>query len=163
MSKEKKKVNKDERDKQILRLEEELKKEKDASLRLRAEFENYRRREAQDKEEFVKFAAGNVILEILPILDSFERAQKSFEKHKDEVAEIIKGTALIHKQFEDILKKLGVEKIESLGKSFDPNLHEAVMQQEEKDKAKNIVLEEVQAGYMMQGKVLRHAMVIVSK
>ncbi|MBU0579911.1 MAG: nucleotide exchange factor GrpE [Candidatus Margulisbacteria bacterium] len=150
-------------EKKNLALEESLKKEKDSYLRLRAEFDNYRKRMALEQEDFTKYAASNFILEVLPILDSFERAQKSFEKHKDEVDEIIKGTALIHKQFEDILKKMGVEKIDCLGKSFDPNLHEAVMQQESADKEENTILEEVQPGYMLQGRMLRHAMVIVSK
>ena len=150
-------------EKKIKELEEALKKEKDSYLRLRAEFDNFRKRQAQEREDFIKFAASNFILEILPILDSLERAQRSFEKHKDEADEIIKGTALIHKQFEDVLKRMGVTRIESIGKSFDPNLHEAVMQQEAKDKEENTVLEEVKPGYLMQGKVLRPAMVIVSK
>ncbi len=144
-------------------LEEALKKEQDSYLRLRAEFDNYRKRAAVEKEEFVKYATANVLNEILPIIDNFERAQQSFEKHKDEKEEIIKGVALIHKQLEDLLQKFGIKKIECLGKPFDPATQEAIMQKETTEGEDNIVLEVVQPGYQLEDKVIRHAMVIVSK
>lgn len=150
-------------DDRIKGLEDELKKEKDSYLRLRAEFDNYRKRMAQEKEDFAQYAASAVLLELLPIVDNFERAQHSFEKHKDDTDEIIKGVALIHKQMEDLLKKTGVEPIECQGKPFDPVTMEAIMQKEVTEGEDTIVLEVVQQGYRVKDKLLRHAMVVVSK
>jgi molecular chaperone GrpE len=162
VKKEAEKKPKDEKAK-TAELEEELKKEKDSYLRLVAEFNNFKKRTQEEKEEFAKFAAERSLVEILPIYDSFERAQKAFEEHKEDTEELIKGFSLIHKQFEDVLKKLNVTKIECIGEAFDPNLHEAIMQQENGEKEANTILDEVQPGYKLGEKIIRHAMVIVSK
>ena len=88
-------------------------------MRLYAEFDNFRRRTAQEKEELAKYATEGFVRELLPLMDNFERARASFEKHENEVDELKNGLILIHKQFEDILKNSGVEKIEVAGKPFD--------------------------------------------
>ncbi len=147
----------------ITALEADLKKEQDSYIRLRAEFDNYRKRIQAEKEELSKYAGSKVIMELLPVVDNFERAQQSFEKHHEDVDEILKGVALIHKQLEDLLSKLGVKKIDCLGQVFDPLQQEAIMQKESAEGEDNIVLEVVQPGYILEDKVLRHAMVIVSK
>jgi len=150
-------------DQKIMELEASVKKEQESYLRLRAEFDNYRKRMQQEKEELSKYAGSKVIMELLPVIDNFERARQSFEKHHEEVDEIIKGVALIHKQLEDLLQKLGVKKIECFGQKFDPESQEAIMQKEVTEGEDNIVLEMVQPGYVLEDKVIRHAMVIVSK
>jgi len=140
-----------------------LKEANDKHLRLYAEFDNYRKRVQAEKEELSKTALSALLKELLTILDSFERAQESFEKHINEKEELIKGVALIHRQFEDILAKNGIKKIETKDKPFDPQLHEAIMQQEAAGVATHTVLEEVQKGYLLNDKLLRPAMVIVAK
>lgn len=143
--------------------EQELKEANDKHLRLYAEFDNYRKRVQAEKEELCKSASSNLLKELLPILDSFDRAQQSFEKHSDEKEELLKGLALIHRQFEDILTKNGIKKIEAKGKLFDPQLHEAIMQQEAAGVTPHTILEEVQIGYLLNDKLLRPAMVIIAK
>ena len=146
--------------------EQQKNKEKEAEdkyLRLYAEFDNFRKRTQLEKEELAKYAAAETVRTLFPLMDSFERAQSSFEKHTDDTEELKKGLALIHKQFEDILKKLGVVKIETKDVFFDANLHEAVMQQEAAGVEPQTIIEEVQAGFLINGKVLRYAKVIVAK
>lgn len=142
---------------------EQLKAAEDKYLRLYAEFENYRKRTCAEREDLAKYAAGNLIKEFLPVMDSFERAKGSFEKHTEDVEELKKGLALIHKQFEDTLERVGVKKIVAKGEKFNPNLHEAVMQQEAEGVAAEMIIEEMQPGFMLHEKVLRHSMVIVAK
>ena len=144
-------------------LEEQQKTDKDKFLRLFAEFDNYRKRTIAEKEDLAKFGAVELLKQLLPLLDSFERAKVSFEKHSDEKEDLKKGLALIHKQFEDILAKIGIKKIETIGKQFDPRFHEAIMQQEQKGATPNTILEEAQPGFLLYDRVIRPAMVIVAK
>ncbi len=149
--------------KELQAKEVELKEQQDKNLRLYAEFDNYRKRVTAEKEELCKTATTALLKELLPILDSFERAQQSFEKHKNEKEELHKGLALIHRQMEDALAKHGIKKIEAKGQKFDPQLHEAIMQQEAAGVEAHTVLEEVQKGYLVHDKLLRPAMVIIAK
>jgi molecular chaperone GrpE len=126
-------------------------------LRALADFDNYKKRAAADREQFVQFANETLITGLLPILDGFERALK----HKSS-AEMIKGLALIKKQLEDVLIKHGVKEIEALGKQYDPHRHEAILQKEHKG-PEGIIIEEMQKGYTLHGRVIRPSMVIVSK
>lgn len=143
--------------------ESELKDQQEKNLRLYAEFDNYRKRVMAEKEELCKTATTGLLKELLPILDSFERAQQSFEKHKNEKEDLHKGLALIHRQLEDALAKNGIKKIEAKGQIFDPQLHEAIMQQEAPGVESHTVLEEIQKGYLIHDKLLRPAMVIIAK
>jgi molecular chaperone GrpE len=136
---------------------EELTETKNRLLRALADFDNYKKRAALEREQFVQFANEALIAELLPILDGFDRALK----HKAS-AEMTKGLALIKKQLEDALKKHGVQEIEALGQPYDPNLHEAILQQEHKG-PEGVILEEMQKGYTLHGRVIRPSMVIVSK
>ena len=140
-------------------LAEQVEEQKNKYLRALADFDNYKKRTAIEQESFVQFANERLIKEIIPALDNFERAFQVVKSHNDE---FIKGISLVKKQLEDSLKKFGVEEIKSKGLAYDPNIHEAILQKES-DKEENIILEEVQKGFMLNGRLLRPAMVIVSK
>ena len=131
----------------------------DRLLRRQAEFENYRKRNERDRSDFLEYAGMEVVREILPILDDFERALKtesSDEGHR-------KGVELIYQRLLDTLKKIGLEPIEvAPGTEFDPNLHQAVVRVETEDAPDHTILEEFQRGYNFKGKLLRPAMVKVA-
>ena len=142
--------------------EEELQKKiddlTDTVKRVQAEFENYRKRADRDKAEFCRFADAKIISKLLPLLDSFELALKNKDKKED----FIKGVELIYSQMFSLLEKEGLKRIETEGKKFDHQFHEALIS-EKSDKEENIVLEELQKGYTLRGNVLRTAKVKVSK
>ncbi|BAT71914.1 molecular chaperone GrpE [Thermosulfidibacter takaii ABI70S6] len=144
---------------------EKLKKERDALydklLRTLAEFDNFRKRIQRDLEVAKELANETIIKEILLVLDNFERALEAIEQNKN-VESFIEGVKLIHKQLKETLKKFGVEEIEAVGKEFDPNVHEAIMQVEDEEKD-NVVVQEVQKGYKLKGKLIRPSKVIVTK
>jgi len=126
--------------------------------RLQAEFENYKKRIDQEKKEFVKFSNEELITELLRILDDFELAITNCVV-KDEFH---KGVELIYANLYSALEKFGIQKIECLNQKFDPYLHEALLA-EESDAEQNTVLEELQKGYRLHGKVIRHAKVKIAK
>ncbi|MBN2112371.1 nucleotide exchange factor GrpE [Candidatus Woesearchaeota archaeon] len=126
--------------------------------RVQADFENYKKRVEKEKKEFTKIACSGIISEILPILDTFELALKN----TDDKEEFTKGVEMIYSQLFSTLEKIGLKPIESEGKKFDPYLHEALMQ-EESDKEEGTVIEEFQKGYLLNGKVIRHSKVKISK
>lgn len=144
----------------------ECQKEKDEYLagwqRARADFLNYKKEEMERIEELLRYADIGLILKILPVLDNFEEAQKKLQKEA-EGDENIKGFLQIKKQIEGLLEARGVKAIDGLGKKFDPNFQEIVEEVESKDKESGIVLEEVQKGYLMEGRLLRPARVKVTK
>lgn len=136
---------------------DELAETKNKLLRALADFDNYKKRVAADREQFLQFANEALIIELLPIIDGLGRAM-----NHDASEEMTKGIALIKKQFEDILKKYGVSEIEVLGKPYDPHFHEAVLQKEAPG-PEGVVIEEMQKGYILNSRVIRPSMVIVSK
>ncbi len=142
-------------------LKEQIEEYKNKLLRALADFDNYKKRTAIEREQFVQFANETLISELLPIIDGFGRAMAAAEKVKAG-EEMIKGLALIKKQLEDTLKKHGVEEIEALGKAYDANVHEAILQKEHEG-PEGVILEEMQKGYTLHGRVIRPSMVIVSK
>ena len=142
-------------------LQEQLEETKNRLLRALADFDNYKKRAAIEREQFVQFANEALITEVLPILDGFGRAMDAAAKIKVG-AEMTKGLALIKRQLQDVLKKHGVLEIEALGKPYDANLHEAILQKEDKG-SEGVILEEMQKGYTLHGRVIRPSMVIVSK
>ncbi len=134
---------------------------KDLYLRKVAEFENYKRRTDAEKTEFFSYANHKLIGELLPVLDDFERILKAYnEKHDTE--SLKKGVELVYDKFTGILAKQGLKEIDSDGKEFDVNLHEALFQQPDGEKEPNTVLTTHEKGYFLKDKVLRHAKVIVS-
>lgn len=149
-------------EKQVQDLKQQLVDAEDKYLRLYAEFDNFRKRSLQEKADHTKYAARNLIEQLLPIMDSFEHSRASFEKQNCGLEDMQKGFALIHKQLEDALQRIGVTKLVPKGEVFDPKFHEAVMQQDS-DQPAHTILEVLQPGYTIYDKLLRPAMVIVAK
>ena len=151
-------------DAQVLELQETLeKKEKelaeqnDKYLRLYAEYDNFRRRSAKERENIYFDAKSDTLKNILPILDNMERATAFSEADK-----ILEGMNLILKSFNENFAKMDVKEIEALGKTFDPNIHYAVMHIEDENFGENEVVEVLQKGYICGEKVIRYAMVKVA-
>jgi len=131
----------------------------DRLARLQAEFDNFRKRQAKENADFRDYALTNAIRELLPILDSLDRALQT----EPEGEHFRKGVELIDKQFHDALARLGVEPIEAKGQPFDPNLHQAIQMVESSEVDENHVVNELQRGYRIKDRLLRPAMVTVSK
>ena len=143
---------------QIEALEKELAEMKDRYLRVAAEYENYRRRSAKERESFYQDATAAAISAMLPVLDNLERA--AAQPTEDEA--FMKGVELTLKQFGECLEKLGVKEIPALGEQFDPNLHNAVMHVEQEGCDDNTIVEVFQKGFIMGDRVVRHAIVKVA-
>ena len=137
---------------------------RDRLLRVTAEFENYKKRAERDINDFRKFANESLIKEILPIVDNLERALEIPEGDSEATSDNMReGVEMTLKVLLSCLKRYGVVPIDSLEKPFDPNFHQAVMQEESETRPDNTVSQELQKGYMMQDRLLRPAMVVVSK
>lgn len=143
--------------KQNKKLQEELDTTKDTLLRLRAEYDNYRRRSIKEKEGIYSDAYVDVIKEILPVIDNLERAIAADGTLED----LKKGVEMTMKGCQDAFSKLGVEEIDATGE-FDPNFHNAVMHIEDESLEKNVVAEVFQKGYKKDDKIIRHTMVKVA-
>jgi molecular chaperone GrpE len=148
-------------DARVADLEKQLKDAQDQNLRTLAEFQNFRRRMEEENRRYAAFANEELVRTFLPILDNFERALAAAEKNQSFEA-LMGGVALTHRQLLDLLKKNGVEPIETKGKSFDPNFHEAVERVSEADEPENTIVQELQRGYMMNSRVLRPSLVKVA-
>lgn len=136
----------------------------DEAIRAKADLINYRKRKDEETSRLLTYCNEDLILEILPILDNFERAIKMDDDNlEDEVSKFLEGTKMIYSQMVSVLEKYGVKEIESLGKVFDAKYHQAVMTESVEDKEKEIILEVYQKGYMLKDKVIRPAMVKVNK
>jgi molecular chaperone GrpE len=131
-------------------------------LRTQADFDNYRKRTQKEKESFAKYASINLITELLPIVDNFERAF-SVVVVDDQVDSFSKGMDMVFRQLQSILQNEGLVPIESVGQPFNPEFHQAIMQVESDLYPNGTVVEEVQKGYMLKDRVLRPAMVKVSE
>ena len=150
----------DETHKQLEDSKKEIQQGKDDYLRLMAEFETFRRRSAEDRLSLISSAAADTIKGLLPVLDDCERAIKMLEGSSDEAAK--EGTALIYNKLMAYLKTRGLEVIEAVGKPFDTDFHEAAAQfPAPEESLKGMVIDVVQTGYTLGGKVLRYAKVVV--
>lgn len=130
-------------------------------LRLAADFDNYRKRQEHEREELLKFGTENALKKLLDVLDNFERGEKALE-NVDDCEKVKESFELVHKQTVEILTKLGLEEIETAGKEFDPNFHDAVMQTPTSDYPEHTIINELQKGYKIGEKVLRPALVNVA-
>ena len=130
-------------------------------LRLAADFENYRKRQAQEREALLKYGAQECMKKVIEVVDNFDRAIQSVEKI-DNVEKMKETFFVLNKQLMDSLTKLGLEPIQSVGQKFDPNLHEAVMQTQSEEHEEDTIINELQKGYKLGDKVLRPAMVNVA-
>ena len=130
-------------------------------LRLAADFDNYRKRQAHEREDLLKYGAENALKKMIEVLDNFERGEKALENVED--CQTVKDSFnLVHKQVMDVLTKLGLEAIDTEGKEFDPNFHNAVMHVEDENYGENTVVEVLQQGFTLGDKVLRFAIVKVA-
>ncbi len=140
------------------KLRAELDESKDKYLRLMAEYDNFRKRSAKERLELSATVKGNTISEILPVFDNFERALAA----ETQDTAYKQGVEMIFKQFGDMLAKLGVEVIDPIGQTFDPNIANAVNQIEDENLGENEVAQVFQKGYKIGDKVIRYAMVAVA-
>lgn len=152
----------DEEIKEEVSPENQVNELKDQLLRKAAEFENYKRRTEVYQSELLKYAAESFILKVLPVYNDFERSLSHIKEAKD-VDAIKAGLQLVFDKFTKALNEQGVSKMVTVGREFDFNLHEALLQQEADNAPPNTVIQEVEPGYLYKDKVLKHAKVIVSK
>lgn len=143
---------------------QKLRAERDALFdrlaRLQAEFDNFRKRSGKENSEFRDYAVADAARSMIPVLDSLALALKNADAHPENFR---KGVELIHKQFQEAMQKLNVQRVEAQGQPFDPRFHEAIEMVESNEVADNHVLEELQAGYRLKDRLLRPAMVRVAK
>jgi molecular chaperone GrpE len=151
-----------EKDLKIAELEKEIEKLKDKFLRKAAEFENYKRRTENDQLSLIKYSGLSFILKLLPVMDDFERSLDHIEEAKD-INALKAGLKLVYEKLSKALDAEGVKKIDAVGKPFDVNFHEAIMQRKDDSVEPHTVLEEVEKGYLYKDKVIRHSKVIVSE
>lgn len=147
--------------KEFDKLKEDFDKLNNQYLRLAADFDNYRKRQEQEREALLKYGAENALKKLVEVLDNFERGEKALESVED-CQKVKDSFNLVHKQTADILAKLGLEEIKAEGEEFDPNYHEAVMQTPSSEHPENTVITVMQKGYKMGDKVLRPALVNVA-
>ena len=148
------------------KLKEEIKALKEEKIRVLAEMENLRKRFDREKIDSIKYGSVNFARDILSPGDNLERALSAInnkEEHSQSIKNLIDGLMMVKKELSTALEKHGITKIESLNKKFDPNLHQAMMEIENNDLEEGLVVQEIQAGYMMYERLLRPAMVGVSK
>ncbi|MGL5269841.1 MAG: nucleotide exchange factor GrpE [Selenomonadaceae bacterium] len=136
----------------------ELQEVNDRLMRLRADFDNFRRRTRQEKEELSAVVLQNFMTELLPLVDNFERALAAETADADSLRE---GIVMVYNQLAAVLQKNGLEPIKAVGEKFDPNFHQAVMRVEDATKEDDTVVEELQKGYIVQARVIRPSMVKV--
>lgn len=146
---------------ELEKVREESRVNYDHYLRALAEVENMRKRSAREREEYVKYATVPIIKKALPIIDDLERALNMSAQHQD-YASLHKGVEMILKSMHEMIKAEGVQAIEAIGKPFDPEYHEPLVLEESTEHPSNTVLEELQKGYVLHGRVIRPSLVKVS-
>jgi len=147
---------------EIERLNDQIKENNDRYLRLVAEFENFKRRNARERIELIQTAGKDVITDLLDVLDDSERAQKQMEI-TDDVKQIKEGVQLVFTKLRNSLSVKGLKPMEVVGKDFDPDLHEAITQMDAGEEMKGKVVAEIQKGYYLNDKIIRFAKVVVGK
>lgn len=147
---------------EIQALKEQLEDRNNQYLRITADFENFRKRTRKEQEELDERSKCNTILELLPVIDNFERARTQLKAEGEEAINIHKSYQGIYKQLVECLKRVGVVPMRAKGQEFDPMLHEAVMREPSSEFEDGFVIEELQRGYLLGERVLRHAMVKVA-
>lgn len=150
------------KDKKLEELQNEINALKDKNMRIAAEMVNTLRRKDEETTRLLKYSNESLITELLPVIDNFERALNVDAKTTD-IESYQKGMTMIYNSLKNILEKFEVKEIEAIDKEFDPSYHQAVMQEEKEGTKENIVIEVLQKGYTYKDKVIRPAMVKVSK
>lgn len=135
---------------------------KDRWIRQQAELENFKRRAQREKADFLRRANEGMVRDLLPVLDNMERALAHAQASGEDNA-VTQGISMTHQELVKVLERHGLERVEALGQPFNPEFHEAMLQQEDPDQDDNTVLSELSRGYVFQGRLLRPSMVVVSK
>lgn len=143
-------------------LREQLEAEQNKYLRLLADYDNFKRRVQKDRQDAEKFRSQSLLTDLLPVLDNFERAL-AVETNSEEAASLLKGLQMVQSNLLEAVKREGLEEIKALGEPFDPNFHQAVMQEKDENAEPGSVLMELQKGYTLKGRVLRPSMVKVNE
>ncbi|MAV10051.1 MAG: nucleotide exchange factor GrpE [Synechococcus sp. MED850] len=131
-------------------------------MRIAADFDNFRKRQSRDQDDLRQQLVCSTLTDILPVVDNFERARQQLNPEGEEAQALHRSYQGLYKQLVEVLKQQGVARMEVVGQDFDPNLHEAVLREESQEHPEDVVIEELQRGYHLNGRVLRHAMVKVS-
>ena len=131
-------------------------------MRIAADFDNFRKRQSRDQDDLRQQLVCSTLSEILPVVDNFERARQQLNPEGEEAQALHRSYQGLYKQLVEVLKQQGVARMEVVGQEFDPTLHEAVLREESTEHPEDVVTEELQRGYHLNGRVLRHAMVKVS-
>lgn len=152
----------EELEKQLNASDKEAEEYLDHLKRLKAEFENYKKRMVKERGQLISWAVEDLIKELLPVLDDLERAI-DVAKTSQNFSSLLEGIQMVYDHFKGLLKKRGVEEIPAKGEEFDPNVHEAIMRIESDEHPDNIVVEEMRKGYKFKDRVLRPSMVKVNK
>ncbi len=143
-------------------LEKEHETLKNQYVRIAADFDNFRKRQSRDQDDLKVQLICKSLSAILPIVDNFERARQQLKPESEEAQTLHRSYQGLYKQLVEVLKQQGVAPMRVLGQQFDPNLHEAVLKEPSQEEKEDIIIEELQRGYHLDGKVLRHALVKVS-
>ena len=149
-------------DARLEQLEKEHQTLKNQYVRIAADFDNFRKRQSRDQDDLKVQLVCKSLSSILPIVDNFERARQQLKPESDEAQTLHRSYQGLYKQLVEVLKQQGVAPMRVLGQKFDPNLHEAVLREPSEKENEDIIIEELQRGYHLDGKVLRHALVKVS-
>ncbi len=149
-------------DARLEQLEKEHETLKGQYVRIAADFDNFRKRQSRDQDELKIQLVSKALTAILPIVDNFERARQQLKPETDEAQSLHRSYQGLYKQLVEVLKQQGVAPMRVVGQQFDPNLHEAVLREPSEEFSEDLIIEELQRGYHMEGKVLRHALVKVS-
>ncbi|MEA5390190.1 nucleotide exchange factor GrpE [Cyanobium gracile UHCC 0139] len=131
-------------------------------MRIAADFDNFRKRQTRDKEDQRLHITCTTLTEILPVVDNFDRARQQLNPQSEEAQSLHRSYQNLYKQLVDVFKQLGVSPMRVEGEPFDPSLHEAVLREPSEEHPEDVVIEELQRGYHLDGRVLRHALVKVS-
>ena len=149
-------------DARLEQLEKEHETLKSQYVRIAADFENFRKRQSRDQDDLKIQLVSKALTAILPIVDNFERARQQLKPESEEAQALHRSYQGLYKQLVEVLKQQGVSSMRVVGQQFDPNLHEAVLREPSQEFNEDIITEELQRGYNLEGKILRHALVKVS-
>ena len=149
-------------DARLEQLEKEHETLKSQYVRIAADFDNFRKRQSRDQDDLKIQLVSKALTAILPIVDNFERARQQLKPENEEAKTLHRSYQGLYKQLVDVLKQQGVAPMRVVGQAFDPNLHEAVLREPNNEYKEDLIIEELQRGYNLEGKVLRHALVKVS-
>ena len=149
-------------DARLEQLEKEHETLKSQYVRIAADFDNFRKRQSRDQDDLKIQLISKALSAILPIVDNFERARQQLKPESEEAQTLHRSYQGLYKQLVDVLKQQGVAPMRVVGQQFDPNLHEAVLREPSEEYSEDVITEELQRGYSLDGKILRHALVKVS-